>query len=466
MTLQSPTKPTSLSASNHGPLKQVWNLFLPLLFYSVIGSLVGLTDMILAAGLGSDAQAAVGFGDQIIFLVVVVGTGLCTACASFISRSIGAENIKEAAHYSRESQILALLIGLGATVSGIVSAEWVLTCLGCSAAMKSLAVPYVQICSMANCPFVVFLCQAAILRAIGKAEGATMIGVVSTTIGIVGSIFLFYLPVQSVGHSLNAMAIGWIAAALAGMLYGYTQVQKHLPLSRADVFSHDSLPRLRALALTALPAIAGELAFIVSNVGRYALIAGLPDSAEAQAAWTIRLKLEETLAILPLMALSYAVAVVCGQWIGAGKSKQIAGLCTRVALIAAIAMLAVGALLSFAGKNICMVFTADSTTLDAAVMLLKPSAVVLPCCAVWLVFIGGIDGAGRTNISGMINSIDALAGRLLLSCILITNGVAGLTCASTVSSILTAALTSVLFFKQFGNRYQKNARLVCAYDKV
>ncbi len=66
-------------------LKQIWNLFLPLLIYSVLNAFNGIGHMVLASGLESRAQAAIGLGDQIMFLVLVAGTGLCTACASLVA---------------------------------------------------------------------------------------------------------------------------------------------------------------------------------------------------------------------------------------------------------------------------------------------------------------------------------------------------------------------------------------------
>ncbi len=431
-------------------LKQVWHLFVPLLLYSVISSLVGIVDMFLAAALGSNAQAAVGFGDQVIFLVVVVGTGLCTACSSFVAQSVGANKLEEAGRYARDSQMLAILIGLCATLAGITLAGTVLDALKCTAQLKELALPYIQICSLANCPFVAFLCQSAVLRAIDRAGGATMIGIVSTVVSIAGSFMAFNFLPPPLGHSLNALALAWIAGALSGMLYGSFLLNKFLPkVSETATFCPGTLDRLFALATMALPAIGGELAFIAANFGRYALIAGIPDSAQAQAAWTIRLKLEETIAILPLMALGYAVAVVCGQYIGAGRKVEVRGICTKVAIIAAFIMLIPGVILAAGADTICSAFTSDDATLGAAITLLQPAPVALPCCAIWLVLCGGLDGAGLTKTSGLINTADALIGRLLFSFMLIANGAAGLATASSLSSIMTAMLSCGFFYWQF-----------------
>lgn len=435
-----------LRPQTHSLLSQVWRLFLPMLLYSVIGSFTGIADMYLASSLGARAQAAVGFGDQVIFLVVVIGTGLCTASSSFVSRATGGGDPVEAARWARETQTLAIIIGAVSTVIGIISARPILECLQCAPEMIDWAAPYVQICSLANAPFVLFLSQAAILRAIGKAADATYIALVTTTVTICASFALFHTFDAPFGHSLASLAFAWIAGAFAGMGLGGFYLKKNLPqLGGENTFCRQSMLRLKRLAETALPAVAGELAFVIANIARYALISSLPDSITAQAAWTIRLKLEETIAILPLMALSCAVAVVAGQCQGAGRGREIGQLSNQVALISSLAMLFIGIGIAIFAEQICMVFTLDATTLNAAKILISPAPVVLPCCAVWLIYNGAMDGAGLTRLSGSINMADALMGRLLLSFLCLTYGLEGFARASTAASVITAVLSCMTF---------------------
>ncbi|MBY0547680.1 MAG: hypothetical protein K2W95_10325 [Candidatus Obscuribacterales bacterium] len=433
--------------TTQSPLKQVWNLFLPLLLYYVISSLVGITDMYLAGDLGSEAQAAVGIGDQVIFLVVALGTGLCTACSSFVSRAIGAGDHKRASEYARDSLLLAAIIGLAAGLAGIVFAEALMEALKCSTALKAHAVPYIQICSLANWPFVTFMCQSAVLRALGKADRGAMIGVVSTIVSIVGSLFVFYAIPEPLGHSLSSLAAAWIFGAFAGMFYGIYLLNQHLTASQSSM--RDRAVRLVELARTAIPAVGGEFAFIASNFYRYSLIAGIPSSESLQAAWTIRLKVEETVAILPLMALACAVAVVVGHQIGARKGKDVGKLCCQIASIATLLMLILGTVLAAGAELIAGVFTSDAAALKSAIILLQPSPILLPACAIWFVLSGGLDGAGNTKTTGFLNSIDAVGGRIMLSAICIGNGVAGLAFASTVSSVITASFALILFFRFF-----------------
>lgn len=436
--------------TTQSPLNQVWNLFLPLLFYYVISSMVGITDMYLAGDLGSDAQAAVGIGDQVIFLVVALGTGLCTACSSFASRAVGAGDLKRASEYARDSLLLAAIIGLAATLAGIVFAEALMDALRCSASLKAHAVPYIQICSLANWPFVTFMCQSAVLRAMGKANQGTMIGGVSTIVSIVGSLFVFYAVPEPLGHSLSSLAAAWIFGAFAGMFYGMFLLRQHL--TAAPSSAKNRLNRLVELAKTAVPAVGGEFAFIASNFYRYSLIAGIPNSESLQAAWTIRLKVEETVAILPLMALAYAVAVVAGHHIGARKGENVGKICFQVASSAALSMLVLGTVLAAGAELVAGVFTNDAAALQSAIVLLQPSPILLPACAIWFVLSGGLDGAGNTKTTGFLNSLDAVGGRIILSAICIGNGVAGLAFASTLSSVITASF-ALLFFCRFFRKF-------------
>ena len=426
-------------------LSQVGHLFVPLLSYYVISSLVGITDMLLAAELGSQAQAAVGLGDQSIFLVIAIGTGLCTACSSFISRAIGAGDLEKAAAFAADSLILALLIGLGATVLGFTLVGALLDVFSCSDSLKAQALPYIQICSLANVPFIIFMCQAAILRALGKPDSGTLIAVVSTVVSIVLSLIAFYLAPAPFAHSLNALAIAWIFGAFAGMIYGAFLLHKTLPKTTFKL--QGSCARLRQLLQAAIPCVIGELAFIAANFYRYALIAAMPEAEAVQAAWTIRLKIEETVAILPMMALAAAVAVVCGHNTGAGKPEVVAAMCVKTAFLATTTMLVLGISLAFYAEFVAGVFTCDPTTKQAVVTLLQPAPVIFSTCAIWLILCGGLDGAGQTRATGFINTLDATAGRLALSLAFIGSGVAGLALASSLSCLMTAALSGYFFIR-------------------
>ncbi len=118
-------------------------LFFPLALSMMASASIGIVDMYIAGSLSTDAQAAVGLGDQFLFLLIVVGSGLSTACSSFVSRKKGSREIRECLKFARSSLIIALLFGFLASFIGIFCSKPLLVLLGCSADLQVLAVPYV-----------------------------------------------------------------------------------------------------------------------------------------------------------------------------------------------------------------------------------------------------------------------------------------------------------------------------------
>src|SRR5262249_27257568 len=156
---------------------------------------------------------------------------------------------------------------------------------------------------------------------------------------------------------------------------------------------------------TALPAVAAELAPIGGSVTVYRLLAGLPDSGAMQAAWTIRVKFEETFALMPLTALAMAVAVVVGQNIGAKEFPR-AKRCAIFGTLSALLVMAVlGLVVNIYSNSLVAWFSHDPLTSNLGSALLLPCTIVMPAMAISQVLFGALDGAGLTKLPMIINIV-------------------------------------------------------------
>ena len=415
-----------------GPLFQVTLfLFLPLALSMILSATVGLVDMFIASFLGSAAQAAVGLGDQMLFFVIVLGTGLSTACSSFVSRCAGARNYLDCRRYANCSLILAVGLGLAASILAIVFARPLLSVLGASPEVAQLAEPYTVYNALGNAPFVVSLCLSAIFRALGKTRQSVYLWLMTAVLANIISAAIFFGGYRS----LNALAIGWDLGAVLGCLCGLFSYRGIL----ADLNSHHSAleqnstagapaaqPRssvsrccnfkaIKELLILGVPAILSEMSLVLSHFLMYRIFACSADSATLQAAWTVKLKLEEVFGLIPLMALGMATAVIVGQSLGAGLRERAVRASLGIAGSSAAAMLLLGALMSLAAPQLATAFCQEPACRQAVVALLNPSAILMPLTALGSIACAALEGAGLTQLPMRLNVAFQVFGRASLA---------------------------------------------------
>lgn len=434
-----------------GPLFPIMSrLFFPLAISMMLSSTVGLVDMFVAGQLGPLAQAAVGLGDQLLFFVLVMGSGLATACSSFVSRTIGVRDFSSCRTYIRASLLLAFFVGVLSALLGLICAHPLLSVLGCRDDVSVLALPYTSYNSLGNAPFVISLCLSAIFRALGRPLLSVWLWLVTAVLANCLSLLLFFSGLKS-AHSLDALAYAWDCGCMLGCILGLFLLKNaygSLPgarASRAPGVEYSVLHTSQAvweLCRVAAPAVVTEFSLVLSNFFMYGLLSYSPaESASYQAAWTIKLKLEEIIALIPLLALGMTTAVIVGQNLGAGQTQRANRACVGSALWASGFMLLAGGAVSLAAPQLATCFGTDLATRVATVSLLSPSAILFPLTALSVIICAGMDGAGQTQPPMILNLVFQVAGRTLLCYMLavhLSTGLAGISQALCLSQLLMA----------------------------
>ncbi|MBX9722191.1 MAG: hypothetical protein K2X81_12400 [Candidatus Obscuribacterales bacterium] len=398
-------------------------LFAPLALSMMLSSSIGIVDMYLAACIGSRAQAAVGLGDQLLFLLIVFGTGLASACNSFVSRCKGAGDFHSCKKFAKCSLLIAFVFGLFASVLGIFCAEPFLDLLGCGPELKELAVPYVQFSSFANAPFVLLLCLSAIFRSLARPALAVYLWLFTAVLSNGLSIALFFSGFAN-SKSLNALAIGWDLGSSMAFVFGMflyfkiiNQTQKNMGSPVAQRAGPGELMKSsKQLILLAAPAVLAELSLILSQFFVYRFLSGVEHSASLQAAWTIKMKIEESLALMPLMALGMSTSVIVGQSVGANNTSRASYATKQICSASVLTLFLLGGLISLVSSAMANALGDDAISRQAIVSFLLPSCILYPLCAASSLLIAAMEGAGQTVIPMLLNLSFLVLARILLTC--------------------------------------------------
>lgn len=429
-------------------LSMLWTNAAPILVTLGLTGAIGIADIYLAGLIGKSAQAAVGIADQFLFFAVLLSTGLQAGTSACISRATGARQYSLARAYARDSIILAVLSGALAALIGCLFARHIIGFFTDDAAAARHGIPYLQLCALANLPWAVTQAQTAILRASGKALSCVWMWLAITAISIFGAVPFFCLP-GILEPSLSALAIAWIGGAAVGVVFGCV-LMRGLNSSSDQVRRFAFLPRVCHLLKVGIPVSIGEMCWLLSGFVTYKLLGSLPQGSELQAAWSIKFKIEEFVAIAPLLAISISVATIVGTKLG-GHDRAGARLAVKqMTILATVLMLFAALALSAAACPLSWLFAHESSVARPTEWMLRLSPAVLPLMGLSLVLFAGIEGAGCAKIPMAATALALLAVRLPLSwslALILGCGLAGIWLAGFISQAFLAAAAIVCFRK-------------------
>jgi len=381
-------------------MSAVWEMSWPLLTTYLLSSLIGLSDTYISGFISDSAQAAVGIGEQAIFLTIILGTGLSVGTVACVARSIGSGDLELARQYARDSLLISLVVGLLASLAGVLAAKPVFSLLAVDPQVSAHGIRYLEVCALANLPFVVAMCQSAIFRALGKPCYALYLWIVISSLSIALNFALFFGLLPWGKGSVDALSLSWLTGCTGGVVAGAVWLQRLWSAQteqRSNLRDRQiSFVRMRELLSIGGPALIADAVWIISNFLTYKIFAGMLHAAQVQAAWSIAHKVEETCASMPLLALSLAAATIVGQNLGAGQKGRAQRAGWLMAMAALAAMVGIGGLLFAVSEPIAKMLSADKLVQEYTTLLLRLAPLTVPCLALWLVLFGALEGAGCT----------------------------------------------------------------------
>lgn len=428
-------------------------MVLPLIATSLVFCLIGVVDMAVAGWHGAAAQAAVGVADQVIFVMVLIATGLAAATSCFVSQSLGANRSAAARRYALDGLWLAAAFGALSAFLLYVGAQPAMEMVGCTQPVRALGVPYLQMCALGNLPFMLVLVQASIFRANNGTADCLRIWSLIAVVSIGGVIPIYFLEQSPLHHSLMALAAAWDAGALLGALYGSFLLRSFLSgcdawRAATVAFLPPARKRLLSFAQVGIPVLVSEGCYIVSLFALYAILGKHPQSETLQAAYSVVLKIEETFGILPLVAMSSVSAAMVGRHVGAGFSEQARALGWQLACATAGLMLVGGGLIQLGGESLARLFSNSEALVDCVCVGTNGAMIALPVIAFAFILFACLEGAGRTALPCAAQFVGYIALRIPMAYVFsVTFGMGffGIWLAIFVSRLAMAIFAAVMF---------------------
>jgi putative MATE family efflux protein len=386
-----------------GPLlPAVWMIAWPTMLQSVIGGLQGIVDHAMVGHyVGYEGNAAIGVSWQIFLVVVVFIGSLFTGMSVLVARFAGADDPDRVDRTVFQAFMTAA--GLAFCVLapiGFLTAPALLDIVNATPAVQAEALPYLRIMFVFSGGMLTFFMVGGALRAAGDARTPLRLGIVATALNLVLNVILIrgLGPIPAFGT--RGAAMGTVIAM--GLVAVYS-IERLWTGSWVVRFPHNTSFRpdwdiIRALFRFGLPTGIQGVAMNVGGVLLLAFVGSLPQSAQAQAAYTISYTQLFSLITWTSVGLMGAAATVAGQNLGAGQAPRSAAAVHVAARMGGGVALAVGALFLLAPRMLLGIFGMDDPeVVSLGVQLLGYLSVSGIFIAVALAYTGGLQGTGDTR---------------------------------------------------------------------
>lgn len=383
-------------------------LLVPMVIQQGITQFVNLLDNVMVGRLGTEPMSGVAIVNQIIFIFNLTIFGGMSGASIFGAQYYGKGDMDGLRHTLRFRLIFAVIMG----VLGILA----LLCFGDSffmlflsseastpeeiAATLGHARSYMLIMLWGLLPFAVSNCFASVL----KDTGETFIPMVASVISIVVNLVLNYLLIFG---SFGFPKMGVAGAALATVIARYIEAaylivqtlrhkEKFTFIEGAFKSLRVPLPLCRRIVTTGTPLMLNESLWSmgISMITACYATRGLSAVAASNINGTAF-----NLFSLLLMSMGSAVAIICGQQLGAGDIEGAKDSVRKLTAFGVMMNIVMGLLLIACSSLIPMIYNTEEGVRHLATQMLMISGAFLPLGAITNCSYFAIRSGGRTFIT-------------------------------------------------------------------
>lgn len=328
---------------------RAFSLMIPVTIQNVVTSFVSLLDSLMVGQVGTDAMGAVAIANQLIMVFNILLFGANAGAGIFSPQFVGAGDHKGVRHTFRFRMYvctgIAMACALMFTIFGTQLSQLYLQGEGDPAQAQrtlELSVSYLRIMAIGLIPFAATSAYAGTLRETGETKVPMIASVTAVFTNLVFNYILIF-------GNFGAPAMGVVGAAVAtvisrfvelGIVAGWTHWKRERNVFIQGVYSSLYIPGelLKRILIKALPLLLNEILFSISTafINQSYTTCGLDVLPAMNIVNTLN-----NLVTVAYRGVATALAVMLGQEIGAGKSKQEI-MNTNWKLLTMVAVLATG----------------------------------------------------------------------------------------------------------------------------
>lgn len=387
-------------APSRADVRALVRLAVPIVSVQVGLMLMGVVDTVMLGHVSSQELAAGALGTLYTFFLAGFAMGVVWAVDPIVSQALGARDQEAAALGVQRGLVLAVLLGLVASLA-CIPAESVFRLLRQPEDVIPRAAAFVRVSALGLIPMLVFIALRQCLQAMKRTEA--VVGAI-----IVGNLLNLLLNWMFVFGNLGAPALGAVGSALSTLLARFAMLALVLVTAQRDLrpmltpwrkSAMARVPLLRVLRI-GLP-IGLQNSVEYTTFAAISLFAGW-FGADAISGHQVALNLASLMFMVP-MGVGSAASVLVGHAIGAGDMPHARRVAASALLVGAGYMVVSAAvLLAFPGV-FARLYTSVPGVIAVASLLIPIAGVFQVFDGLQVVAAGVLRGAGDTRASLIAN---------------------------------------------------------------
>ncbi len=414
-------------------------LALPVLASQVLRIAFQWVDALWVRGLGVEATAAVTSSVFVMWWVYALNDVFAIGVTAYVSQLLGAGERARAGHAAWKGVRASALMGLIATVAGLLWARDLYRLMGGDARVVEQGGRYLSVVlAFAPVPMVALTCES-IMRAAGDTRTPLLLDLGAVALNAVLAPLLIYGPGRL--PALGVAGAAWATVASQALL-----AASYLLLARRG---HPAMPlarraagpsvRVAAMARVGLPtALSGTLWSLVYLAFARA---AAPQGAAALAVIGVSNRIE-ALVFVCAIATGLAGAALVGQSLGAGRPERAVAVVRTAVVWMGWLSLAISAAVFALPAGFLGLFSRDPEVLRIGTPYLRVLALCFVPSGVELVVAQSIQGSGHTVAVSAIYTVTSLV-RIPLAFLAARTwgmGVTGIAWVITVTCVIRTAV--------------------------
>ncbi len=399
--------------------REVLRLAVPAFAALVAEPMFLLADSSIVGHLGARELAGLGIASAVLSAVIGLAVFLAYGTTAATARRLGAGDLRGALAMGVDGLWLAVALGAGVAVVGMLAAPWIVRALGASPDVSAPAVAYLRT-SLPGVPgMLVVLAATGVLRGLQDTRTPLAVAATGAVVNAGANLVLVYpvgLGIAGSGLGTSLTQLG-MAVALGGKVVREAQrVGAPLAPDRAGILT---------AARTGVPLVVRSIAMRVTLLVTAAAAAKLGDAqlAAHQVVFTVW-----TFTAFALDALAIAAQALTGRDLGAGQVDRVRASTRRMVIWGVGFGLVLLVVLVAASPWLGWAFTSDRAVRTAIAAVLIPCAIGMPISGYVFVVDGVLIGAGDGRYLGLVSVLNTLVYLPLAAVVLLAGpgGTAGL----------------------------------------
>jgi putative MATE family efflux protein len=430
--------------------REIWRLALPAFGALAAEPLYVLVDTAIVGQLGTRQLAGLAVAGSVLTAAFALFNFLAYSTTAAVARRLGAGDRRVAAELGVDGIWLALGLGIGLMVVGLVASSWIVDAMGASANVRPFALDYLRISLLGAPALLVALAGTGYLRGMQDTRTTLYIAVGAAVLNLGLEVLFVYGFDWGIAGSAWGTVVAQLVAATAFVLIVVRSVR------RVSASLRPTAAGVRQTAVVGGPLIVRTASLLIVFLAMTNLAARISDDAVAanQVAFGIFLFLA-----LSLDALAIAGQAMVGRFLGAADADVARAAARRMIEWGVGIGIVFGVVLALARPWLVPLFSDDPGVRDLAEALLLVVAVLQPLNALVFVLDGVLIGAGDQRFLALAMVVATFAV-FAPGAVLVTRAGGGVVALWGVLALWLAARGVGVLGRYLGPRWQRTGAVV------